>query len=167
MLTRPDLTLSFSLLEKLRMDATLHALGILLIEAIPTILFFIVLTFYLNAVLFKPMARIFEERRQATEGVRELAQRAFEAADNKASEFERALAAARAELYQEHEALRRQWIEEQHRQIAAARAEAERQIDEAKAQIAQEVGRAQADLSSSIGPLSDRIIASLTRKRAA
>src|SRR5579875_3019466 len=109
------------------MADTLHALADLLIKAIPTILFFILLTFYLKAVLFKPIARILEERRKATEGVRELAERAFEAAERKTSEFEHAIQLARLELQQEHEALRRRWTEEQDQEIARARAEADRQ----------------------------------------
>src|ERR1700761_6183654 len=95
------------------MDATLHALADLLIKAIPTGLFFIFLGVYLQKVFFKPMARILEERRKQTEGVRELAQRAFEAAEKKTSEFEHALQLARAEIHQEHEKLRQQWIQEQ------------------------------------------------------
>jgi F-type H+-transporting ATPase subunit b len=149
------------------MEATLHALGDLLVKAIPTVLLFIFLTFYLKAVLFKPLAKIFEERRKATEGVRDLAQRAFEAADKKTAEFEHALQMARAELHQEREALRRRWTEEQEQQIAEARAEAERQIEQAKHQIAQEVAKAQAELDASVETLSNEIVGSLLRRRAA
>ncbi len=149
------------------MEATLQALGDLLVKAIPTVLFFIALTFYLRAVLFKPIAKIFEERRKATEGVRELAQRAFEAAEKKSSEFERALQMARAELHQEHEALRRGWIEEQEQEIAKARAEADRKIQEAKHEIAQEAERAQADLNANVELLGQQIVSSLLRRRAA
>ena len=91
------------------MKTTLEALGDLLIKGIPTILFFIILTAYLKRVFFKPLARILDERKKATEGVRELAQRAFEAAEKKSSEFERALQMARAEIHEEHESLRRTW----------------------------------------------------------
>lgn len=149
------------------MEATLQKLGELLIKAIPTVLFFILLTLYLKSVLFKPLAKIFEERRKATEGVRELAQRAFEAADKKTSEFERALHMARAELHQEHEALRRRWIEEQEQEIARARAEADAKIQEAKRQIGQEVERAQGELNASVETLSEQIVRSVLRRRAA
>lgn len=149
------------------METTLHQLGDLLIKAIPTILFFIALTFYLKAVLFKPLAKILEERRKATEGVRELAQRAFEEAERKNAEFEHALQIARAELYHEHEALRRRWREEQEHEIARARAEADKQIEEAKRQIGREAERAQADLNASVENLSQEIIRSLLRRRAA
>lgn len=149
------------------MEATLHALGDLLVKAIPTIIFFICLTLYLKAVFFKPLAKIFEERRRATEGVRELAQRAFEAAEKKTSEFEHALHMARAELHQEHEALRRRWAEEQEQEIAKARAEADQRIEEAKHEIAQEAERAQAELNASVKTLSEQIVSSLLRRRAA
>jgi F-type H+-transporting ATPase subunit b len=149
------------------MDATLHALGNLLIQSIPTILFFALLTWYLNAVYFKRMAAVFEERRKATEGVRELAERAFESADRKTSEFERALGEARVEIHHEQEALRRKWQDEQARRLEEARADAERRIEQARMDIAAEADRAQAQLNEQIEALSDQIVHALTRRRAA
>ncbi len=149
------------------MDATLHALADLLIKAIPTALFFVVLAVYLQKVFFKPMAQILEERRKQTEGVRELAQRAMEAADKKTSEFEQALQLARAEIHQEHEKLRQQWIDEQTRRLAEARTEADGQIEEARHQIAAEVQKAEADLAATVDALSERIVNSLLKRRAA
>lgn len=149
------------------MDDTLHALGILLIQSIPTVLLFIFLTFYLKAVLFRPLARILDERRKATEGVRELAQRAFEAADKKNSEWEYALQLAREELAKKHEAKRREWSDEQARRVAQARAEADQQTTEAKRQIAQEVEQAQGELNAQVDRLGQQIVDSLLRRRAA
>lgn len=149
------------------MEATLRDLGNLLIEAIPTIAFFILLTVYLKHVFFKPLARILEERRKATEGVRELARRAFEAADKKNSEFEHALQIARAELHQEYEAMRRQWTKEQAEMIAKARAEADEKIQLAKQQIALEVAKAEAAMDAKVDALSEQIVDSLITRRAA
>ncbi len=149
------------------MDATLHALADLLIKAIPTAIFFVFLAFYLQRVFFKPMARILDERRKQTEGVRELAQRAFDAAEKKTSEFEHALQLARAEIHQEHEKLRQQWIQEQTQRIGQERAEADRQIEEAKLQIAAEVRKAEADVAATVNALSEQIVNSLLKRRAA
>lgn len=149
------------------MDATLHALGNLLIRSVPTVLFFIFLTFYLKAVLFRPLATILEERRKATEGVRDLAQRAFEAADKKNAEWEYALQLARAELHARHEAKRREWAEEQARTIAEARAEADRQSADAKKQIALEIEKTQLELDARVEDLGQQIVNSLLRRRAA
>ncbi len=149
------------------MDATLHQLGILLIEAIPTILFFVLLTLFLNQSYFKPLARILEERRQATEGARELAQKAFEAADGKTSEFERALQLARNQIHAENEARRREWEGEQAEQLAKARAEAEAKVQQARVEIAAEVEGARSQLFADVESMSSRIIAALTTRRAA
>jgi F-type H+-transporting ATPase subunit b len=149
------------------MEATLHALVGLLIKSVPTIIFFIVLTFYLRATFFRPVGKILSDRKKATEGVREIARRAFESADRKTSEFEHALRIARAELHQEQEALRQKWAHEQTEAIARARADADRQIEEARHQIAQEAGLAQAGLDARIGELSEQIVNVLLRRRAA
>ena len=149
------------------MDATLKALADLLLEAVPTIVFFLFLAWYLKKVYFRPMAALLEERKKATEGVRELAQRAFEAADQKQSEFEHAMQLARGDLYQEHEKLRRQWSDEQAQQIAEARAAVDTQIEEAKKQIAQESERAQSELDGQVEELSEQMVNSVLGRRAA
>ena len=149
------------------MDATLNALGNLLLEAIPTVVAFLFLTFYLKQVFFKPLARILEERRKATEGVRELSQRAFEAADKRISEFETALQLARADISQANEALRRAWEQEESETLARARSQADARLEEAKRQIQQEMEAAQAQLDVQIEPLTEQIISSLLRRRAA
>ena len=149
------------------MQATLQDLGDLLIRAIPTILFFVFLAFYLKRVFFKPLALVLEERRKATEGARDLAQQAFEAAERKQSEFEHALQIARAQIHQEHESLRRKWSDEQAQELARARAQADFQIEQAKRDIAQEVERAQRRLDAQVASLGEKIADSLLRRRAA
>jgi len=149
------------------MEATLQSLADLLLKAVPTIIFFALLTVYLKYVFFKPLASVLDQRKKATEGVRQLAKEAFAAADQKASEFERALQLARAEIEQEHEALRRRWTDEQVEAIRNTRAEADQKILEAKRQIADEVQRAQSELDATVASLSDRIVSSVLGRRAA
>ena len=146
------------------MVQTLQALGDLLLKAAPTALLFVLLTIYLKYVFFRPLARILDERKKATEGVRDLAQRAFEAAEKKTSEFEHALQLARAEIYQEHEAMRRRWLAEQVETVAKARAEADRKIEEARLQIAAEAESAQAQLKASVDSLSEHIVNSVLKR---
>lgn len=149
------------------MDATLNALANLLLEAIPTVVLFLFLAFYLKKIFFIPVANILEERRKATEGVRELSQRAFEAADKRSSEFETALQLARADLAQENEARRRQWDAEEQEAVAAAHARAHERLEVAKREIEQDLQRAEGELQSQVEPLSEQIISSLLRRRAA
>jgi F-type H+-transporting ATPase subunit b len=149
------------------MDATFHALANLFIEAIPTVIFFIVMTLFLKRTYFVPMARILEERRKATEGVRELAQKAFEAAEGKHAQFERALQEARNQMYAEHEALRCQWEDEQTAALAQARAEAEARLERDKRDLAGEVQRTESELQGQVDQLAEEIAASVLRGRAA
>ncbi len=149
------------------MDATLHDLAQLLIKAIPTIVFFIFLTIYLNATYFRPMAKVLEERRRQTEGSRELAQQAFDAADQKTSEFERALQLARNDISQENEALRREWEQEQAETLAKARAMTEARIAQAKAELGEEIERAKSTLDVNVDELSTRILEAVAGRRAA
>lgn len=149
------------------MEATLQALVALLIKAIPTIALFIFLAIYLKVVYFGPVARVLRERREKTEGVKELAQRAFESAEKKTSEFERALQLARGEINQQNEQLRRVWAQEQSEALAKARAEAEAKIESARHAIAEEVERAKAEMDMNVEDLSSSIVETLTGRRAA
>ncbi len=149
------------------MDATINALVDLLIRAIPTVIFFVFLTAYLNATYFKPLAGILEERRRSTEGLRELSQAAFASADRKESEFERMLQAARNQIGQENEATRQGWAQDQTEAVARARAEAEGQLEAARKQIAVDLAHASTQVEANIEPLTEQIVQSLSRRRAA
>lgn len=149
------------------MQETLHQLAHLLLESVPTIVIFVALTFYLRQVFFRPMQRMLDERKRATEGMQELARKAFEAADSKNSEFEQALQIARAELLREREELRRRWAAEQVEQIAKARAEADAKIAEAKRQTDEEVRRAEAELEGRVQGLGEDVVRTLLARRAA
>jgi F-type H+-transporting ATPase subunit b len=149
------------------MDATLNALANLLLESIPTVVLFLFLVYYLKKVFFAPIAKILEERRKATEGVRELSQRAFEAADQRNSEFETALQLARHDLGQANEAQRREWDQEEQDAITTAHAQAQERIEAAKREIEQDLQKAESELQSQVEPLSEQIISSLLRRRAA
>jgi len=149
------------------MDATLNALADLLLESIPTIVLFLFLVYYLKKVFFAPIAKILDERRKATEGVRELSRRAFEAADKRNSEFETALQLARHDMGQANEAQRREWEQQEAEAIAKAHAEAAARIEAAKRELERELQGVEPELQAQIEPLSEQIISSLLRRRAA
>lgn len=113
------------------------------------------------------MGKILEERRRATEGTRELADRAFAAADQKTSEFERALQAARFQLNQEQEAQRKNWLAEQTDTIAKARGRAEHRLQQTRLEIANDSEQASQDLVGTAQSLATSIIQSLVKRKAA
>jgi F0F1-type ATP synthase membrane subunit b/b' len=149
------------------MDATLQALAALAVKAIPTVIFFIFLTHFLKRVYFIPVGKILEERRQQTEGMRDLAQRAHAAADKKSSEFETAIQMVRAQILQENEGRRRQWAEEQSEIVEEARRDAAEKVAAARLEIASELESAKTDVASTVEQLSAQIENSLLKRRAA
>src|SRR5919107_6148748 len=103
------------------MEATLNALGQILLQAIPTFVLVLLLHQYLKAVFFKPLTRVLAERSEATEGARKKAAESLERAAAKAAAYEESLRAARNEIYKEQEEVRRRWLEEQAVQVAGVR----------------------------------------------
>ncbi|HEY1214144.1 MAG TPA: ATP synthase F0 subunit B [Bryobacteraceae bacterium] len=149
------------------MNSTLQGLITLLIQSVPTIVFFIVLTYYLKYIFFRPIQQVLDERRRATEGIRELAERANAVADQELSEFERALHQARHEIYKNNDELRKQWSEEQIAALEKARAEAAEKLASARRLIDEEFRQAEGELQTVVEPLSEEIVHSLLRRRAA
>src|SRR5438270_11159738 len=85
------------------MEETLHALGGILLKAIPTFILVILLNFFLKYSFFRPLERILKSRYDATEGARKQAEETIARAEAKAAEYDAALRSARAEIYQEQE----------------------------------------------------------------
>jgi F-type H+-transporting ATPase subunit b len=149
------------------MDATLHALGGILLRAIPTFLLVILLHFYLKNFFFKPFEKMLHQRYEATEGARKLAEQILERAAAKASEFEAALRAAKGEVYQAQEKLYKQLQEQQAAELLAARKQAEAAVKQAKAELAQEVEAAQARLALESDRLATQIAESILQRSVA
>jgi F-type H+-transporting ATPase subunit b len=149
------------------MDATLHALGGILLKAVPTFLLVVFLHFYLKAVFFKPLQKALRQRYEETEGARKRAAEGMERADAKAAEYESALRAARAEVYQAQEKLFKE-IEELHAtELLATHQRSESAVQEAKSQIASEVESAKTVLAREIQWMSNRIVESILSRSAA
>ena len=103
------------------MDDTLHALGEILLKAVPTFLLVVLLHFYLKKIFFQPMEKVLHQRFEATEGARKLAEQSLARASARTAEYEAAIRAARSEVYQAQEQLYRQLQESEAAQLAAAR----------------------------------------------
>jgi F-type H+-transporting ATPase subunit b len=149
------------------MDATLHALGGILLKAIPTFVMVVFLHFFLKAVFFRPLARILHKRYEATEGARKLAEEALRRAEARTAEYEAAMRAARAEVYQAQEQLHKQLEERAAAEMSTARASAEAAIEKAKAELAAEVDSARAGLADQSRALADQIAETILRRSAA
>jgi F-type H+-transporting ATPase subunit b len=149
------------------MEQTLQALGGILLKSIPTIILLIVLHFYLKAVLFGPLDRVMQKRRELTEGARKLAEDSLAAATRKAEEYEAKLREARAAVYKQQEEIRKGWLEDQAAQAAQARTRSEAAVKAAREGIAAEAAEARKSLQDSSGAVADQIVATVLGRRAA
>jgi F-type H+-transporting ATPase subunit b len=149
------------------MQETLHALGEILQKASITVVLLIILHFYLKAVLFGPLDRVMEKRRELTEGARKTAEDSLAAATRKADEYEAKLRDARAAVYKQQEEIRKRWLDEQAQQIAQARARSESAVKTAREAIAQDAAAARKSLQDTSAAVADQIVATVLGKRAA
>jgi F-type H+-transporting ATPase subunit b len=139
------------------MDATLHALGEILLRAVPTFLLVIALHFYLKFMFFKPLEKTLHKRYEATEGARKRAEQSLERAAQRTTEYEAAIRSAKGEVYQAQERVHRELQEHHAAQIAQARDQAETLIQKAKTELDGEVAAARSSLERESGTLAARI----------
>jgi F-type H+-transporting ATPase subunit b len=149
------------------MDATLHALGGILLRAVPTFLLVVLLHFYLKYVFFKPLDKVLQRRYAATEGARKLAEESLQRASAKTAEYEAAMRAARGEVYHAAEQLHKQLQEQEAVSLAAARQKAEAALRQEKERLASEVEALKASLAGDSEALANQIAETILRRSAA
>jgi F-type H+-transporting ATPase subunit b len=149
------------------MDAMLHALGGILLHAIPTFLMVVILHFYLKSIFFKPLEKVLDQRFEATEGARKLAQQSLEQATAKTAQYEEALRAAKAEIYHRQEQLHKDIQEREAAAIAEARAAAEASVKSAKAELAAEMVSLKNQLAAQSDVVAGQIAESILGRSAA
>jgi F-type H+-transporting ATPase subunit b len=143
------------------MDKTLHDLGGILLNGIPTFVLVLLLNVYLRFAFFKPLEKTLAERYNKTEGARKASAAALAAADARIAEYQAALRAARNEVYEAQDKLNRQTEELQAAELQKARQEADIMLREARAIIAKEVETARQELAVQSEILADQIATSL------
>jgi F-type H+-transporting ATPase subunit b len=148
------------------MEATLHALGEIVLKGLPTFFLLILLHFYLKRTFFAPLEKVLAERYEATTGARKQAESAIAKAEAKAKEYEEAIRAARSEVYKENEVLRKQWRDQQAAMLAETRAKSDAAIAAAKADLASEVQAARQGLQAETERIADDITAAILRRTA-
>ena len=149
------------------MESTLHALGGLLLRAIPTFVLVLLIHFYLKKMFFKPLEHVRQQRYEATEGARLRAQQSMERAEAKAAEYGAALRAAQANVYQAQEQLHRQLQDRQSAELQEARQKADALVQQARADLAREVEAQKDALERESDSLAERIADSILRRSAA
>lgn len=147
------------------MEKTLQDLVGILIKAIPTALFLVLLNIVFRFLLFAPLRKVLKQREELTAGARKAAEASLAEADRKVQEYEIKLRDARAEVYREQEEMRRTWLADQAAQAAQAHTKAEASIQQAREELASEVATARQHLLATSSGLADQIATSILVRR--
>jgi F-type H+-transporting ATPase subunit b len=140
------------------MNETLHQLGGLLLGSVPTIFLFLLLVILYRFLVYGPLTRVLNERRERTEGAIEQANAATAAAAAKTQEYEAQLRAARAKIFHARQQKREQWNRERDHAIAEAHEAAQRQVQEAKLALQAQTAAARRTIEGSIDELASEIL---------
>lgn len=139
------------------MQAIVHQLGELFLQAVPTVFIVLLFFFILRALFFRPLMRVMAERDARTMGAQKAAEAAQAAAADKLKQYQGALRQARGQIYAEQEAARKKVLDERALQLKDARAKATALVGTAKERIAAELLAARRDIEGSIAQLSAEI----------
>lgn len=148
------------------MEQIFHALQGIIVRALPTFFLVILLHWFLKKVLFQPLDRVLEERRQRTEGVLQSCQAAMERARARIREYEDSLRQAQAEIFDQQEAERRRWAAGQAALLAEARQRARQRVESARAEIQAEADRTRQSLQQEAARLAETMAESVLSGRA-
>jgi F-type H+-transporting ATPase subunit b len=139
------------------MQAIVHQLGELFLQAVPTVLIILLFYFILRALFFKPLLAVMAERDSRTVGAEKAAEAAQAAAAERVKQYQEALKQARGLVYAEQEAARKKLVDGRAAQIKDARTRAAGEVNAAKARIAAELAAARRDVEATVAQLSAEI----------
>jgi F-type H+-transporting ATPase subunit b len=148
------------------MESTLRQLGELLLESIPTIIFFVVVYFGYRIIVHKPLMRVLEERYAKTQGAVERARADIAAAEAKTAEYEQRLRESRLAAIRAQEARLAQAMAVRTEILSRAREQASAKVAEARAALDREVQVSKASLQSEADKLAEEVISTILRPAA-
>jgi F0F1-type ATP synthase membrane subunit b/b' len=149
------------------MDKTLHDLGGIVLNGLPTFFLVLILAFIVKHVYLKPLDKVLKERFRLTEGARKAAEESLKNADTKVAEYQEALNKARSEIYQEQAAFLQKVHAEQAELANAVRTESEARVAEIKLSIAKEADDARSGLEAQAETLAGQIADAILGRRVA
>lgn len=139
------------------MNQTLHDLGGIIVEGLPTFFIVLILAFIVRNLYLKPLDKILTERYRLTEGARKAAEASLKSADTKIAEYQAALSRARTEIYQEEAAFLQQLHAEQAEMARTTREQSDARVAEIKISIAKEADAARGTLEAQAETLAAQI----------
>src|SRR5690348_1817140 len=136
------------------MDQTLHQLGQLLFDSLPTIIIFVALHYYLKRVLYRPLVGVLKAREERIGGRLAAAQATVAQAEHKLAGYEEALRQRRVENYRHIDAQRQAALQAGQNLLSEARRQSSEALMAARQRLAAENAQAKAELQASVETLS-------------
>ncbi len=124
---------------------------------------FLVLLFILNAILFKPLLKIFKEREDTVRGNLDAAKDMGTKREEGIARMNRELAEARTKAKEIFEALKGEGTSKQREVLSATEAEAVATFEKARAEIKAEAEKARQALRADVDKFSDEIVRKLVK----
>lgn len=124
---------------------------------------FLILLAALNALLFKPLAKIFKERDAATKGAIEEAKSLAAKKENAINSMNAELMEARTKAKASQNKLRDEGMATQKETMSKAEAEAVQMIEKARKELQAEAEKARASLKADVETFSDEIVRKLVK----
>ncbi len=149
------------------MNEIASQLGQLLVQSIPTIVFVLFLVAFLNRLFFKPLSQTLDARAKATSGALADARQQAERADATFADYEKAIQAARQEIYQHREEVRRAALSKRDSRIHDERSRADSMVNEARASLEKETALAKLELQAAVDSLAVEVADALFAPRPA
>jgi F0F1-type ATP synthase membrane subunit b/b' len=139
----------------------LHQLGELFLQAVPTVIIVFLFYLFMRWAFFTPIQKAMAERDAKIEGAQREAAEVEAAARQDLENYHEALRKARAEIYAEQEAARQAILAERAKNLKAMRSLAQKEVVEAKKRIAAELAAARADVERQTPELADKIVSNI------
>jgi F-type H+-transporting ATPase subunit b len=149
------------------MDQTLHDLGGIVLEGLPTFFLVLILVFVVKVLYFNPLEKVLKERFRLTEGARKAAEESLKSADTKIAEYQESLRQARAEIYDRNARTLQALQTELSAKVQAVRTETEQKVAAAKTSIARQATEARANLEAQSDMLAGQIADAILNGKAA
>jgi len=140
------------------MDETGKILGELLLNAVPTVILFVIVWAGYRLLVHNPLSAVLKERHSKTQGAVAKAQADIAAAEAKTAEYEQRLREARAAIFKNQEARRKQLLDARSAALAAARRRSEEQVNAARQEIQRETAAARNNLQAQSESLAAEVI---------
>jgi F0F1-type ATP synthase membrane subunit b/b' len=149
------------------MDQTLHDLGGIVLQGLPTFFLVLILVFVVKVLYFNPLEKVLKARFQLTEGARKAAEESLKSADTKIAEYQESLSRARSEIYDRNARALQALQADLSVKAQTVRTETEQKVAAAKASITQQASEARANLEAQSELLAGQIADAILNGKAA